>query len=69
MDGKGRNIYNVIVERFFRTIKYDKIYPEPLETDSQVQRAFLEFIHNYNHKRDHSVIGNCPQMAVYTLAA
>jgi putative transposase len=56
MDGKGRAIDNVIVERFFRTIKYDKLYLEPLETGSQVQRAYYEFIHYYNHKRDHSAI-------------
>ena len=62
MDGKGRAIDNVIVERFFRTIKYDKLYLEPLETGSQVQRACHEFIHYYNHKRDHSAIGNCPPM-------
>jgi hypothetical protein len=54
---------------FFRTIKYDKFYLEPLETGSQVQRACHEFIHYFNHKRDHSAIGNCPPMVFYKLAA
>ena len=56
MDGKGRAIDNVIVERFFRTIKYDKLYLESLETGADVQRACHEFIQYYNHKRDHSSI-------------
>ena len=69
MDGKGRAIDNVIVERFFRTIKYDKLYLESLETGADVQRACNEFIQYYNHKRDHSSIGNQPPMVFYKLAA
>ena len=69
MDGKGRAIDNVIVERFFRTIKYDKLYLESLETGANVQRACHEFIQDYNHKRDHSSIGNQPPMVFYKLAA
>ena len=69
MDGKGRAIDNVIVERFFRTIKYDKLYLESLETGADVQRACHEFIPYYNHKRDHSSIGNQPPMVFYKLAA
>ncbi len=69
MDGKGRAIDNVIVERFFRTIKYDKLYLESLETGADVQRACHEFIQYYNHKRDHSSIGNQPPMDFYKLAA
>jgi putative transposase len=45
MDGQGRAIDNVIVEWFFRIIKYDKLYLEPLETGSQVRQACHEFIH------------------------
>ena len=69
MDGKGRAIDNVIVERFFRTIKYDKLYLESLETGADVQRACHEFIQYYNHKRNHSSIGNQPPMVFYKLAA
>ena len=47
MNGKGRAIYNVIVERFFRTIKYDKLYLESLETEADVQRACHAFIKYY----------------------
>ena len=69
MNGEGRAIDNVIVERFFRTIKYDKLYLESLETGADVQRACHEFIQYYNHKRDHSSIGNQPPMVFYKLAA
>ena len=69
MDGKGRAIDNVIVERFFRTIKCDELCLESLETGADVQRACHEFIRYYNHKRDHSSIGNQPPMVFYKLAA
>lgn len=69
MDGNGRTIDNVIVERFFRTIKYDKLYLESLETGADVQRACHEFIKYYFHKRDHSSIGNQPPMVFYKLVA
>ncbi len=69
MDGKGRAIDSVIVDRFFRTIKYDKFYLESLETGADIQRACHEFIQYYNHKRDHSSIGNQPPMVFYKLAA
>jgi putative transposase len=69
MDGKGRAIDNVIVEWFFRIIKYYKLNLEPLETGSQVRRACHELIYYYNPKRDHSAIGNCPPMVSYKLAA
>ncbi len=69
MDGKGRAIDNVIVVQFFRTIKYDKLYLESLETGADVQRSCHEFIQYYNHKRDYSSIGNQPPMVFYKLAA
>ena len=69
MDGKGRAIDNVIVERFFRTIKYDKLYLESLETGADVWRASHEFNPYHNHKRDHSSIGSHPPTVFYKLAA
>jgi len=69
MAGKGRGIDNVIVERFFRTIKKDKLPLESLETGADVQRACHEFIPYDSHKRDHSSIGNQPPMVFYNVAA
>ena len=48
MDGKGRATDNVYIERFFRTIKYEKIYLEQPETGSELYHICSQFIHYYN---------------------
>jgi putative transposase len=69
MDGKGRAIDNVFIERFWRTIKYDKIYLVRPETPTELYQACREFIEYYNYKRDHSSIGDLPPREVYKQAA
>ena len=69
MDGKGRATDNVFIERFFRTIKYEKIYLEQPETGSELYQVCSQFINYYNEKRDHSSIGNNPPLKVYRNAA
>ena len=69
MDGKGRAIDNVYVERFFRTIKYEKIYLERPETGNELYHICSQFIQYYNERRDHSSIGNNPPFIVYQRAA
>lgn len=69
MDGKGRAIDNVYIERFFRTIKYDKIYLERPETGNELYAVCKQFIHYYNERRDHSSIGDVPPLKAYRRAA
>jgi putative transposase len=69
MDGKGRAIDNVYIERFWRTIKYDKLYLENPENGKELYQACHEFINYYNHRRDHSSLKNNPPHAVYQVAA
>jgi putative transposase len=69
MDGKGRATDNVYIERFFRTIKYDKIYLEPPVDGLHLHSMCEEFINFYNHKRSHSSIGKVPPAKVYRVAA
>lgn len=69
MDGKGRALDNVYIERFFRTIKYEKIYLENPETGRELHKVCSQFIHYYNERRDHSSIGNNPPITVYQRAA
>jgi len=47
MDSKGRATENVYFERFFRTIKYGKIYLEHPETGSELYLVCSQFIHYY----------------------
>lgn len=69
MDGKGRATDNAYIERFFRTIKYDKLYRFVPEDGLHLYELCEEFINFYNHKRSHSSIGKVPPMMVYKMAA
>ena len=69
MDGKGRAIDNVFVERFFRTIKYDKLYLIELQNGQHVIKACEEFIQYYNCRRGHSSLQKRTPENVYKSAA
>ena len=53
MDGKGRWIDNVFVERLWRSVKYEDIYLHAYETVSQVRRALSIYFDFYNAGRPH----------------
>ena len=57
MDGKGRATDNIYIERFFRTIKYDYIYLNPVESGRELYEGIQDFIKGYN-KRSHQGINN-----------
>jgi len=69
MDGKGRAIDNVFIERFFRTIKYEGIYLVNPETGNELHKVCAQFINYYNEKRDHSSIGDVPPIKAYRRVA
>lgn len=69
MDSKGRAIDNVFIERFFRTIKYEKIYLYHPETGNELHEVCSQFINYYNQRRDHSSIGDVPPIKAYRRAA
>ena len=58
MDGKGRCLDNIPIERFWRTLKYEEVYLKTYETVTEAKEAIAEYIHWYNHKRRHSGINN-----------
>jgi len=69
MDGKGRAIDNVYIERFFRTIKYDKLYIEPSHYGRTPYKRCKEFIEYYNKRRLHSSLDYKTLLEVYKNAA
>lgn len=54
MDGKGRWIDNVFIERFRRTLKYDEVYLKAYETIRETRDGISSIIHFYNSKKTHS---------------
>ena len=60
MDGKGRALDNVMIERLWRTVKYDDIYIRGYETMSELYRGLSAFFRKYN-SRKHQSLGMSPE--------
>lgn len=54
MDGKGRWMDNVMIERLWRSLKYECIYLHAFETGSEVRQGLKRWIEYYNTQRPHS---------------
>ena len=57
MDGKGRALDNVFIERFWRSLKQEKIYRIILTIVKEAKAAIKEYIDFYNHERMHQALG------------
>lgn len=57
MDGKGRCLDNVYIERFWRSIKYEAIYLNDFSTYEGLYMGVKEYIGFYNEKRPHQSLG------------
>ncbi len=53
MDGKGRAIDNIFVERLWRSIKYEDIYLKSYQDGWQLQQGMQEYFCFYNQQRAH----------------
>ena len=53
MDSKGRAIDNIVIERFWRSIKYENIYLNKYQTIKEVKSGVKDYILFYNTKRWH----------------
>ena len=54
MDGRGRWVDNVMIERLWRTLKYDCVYLNAFETGSEARKGIGKWIRRYNEERPHS---------------
>jgi len=54
MDGKGRALDNVFVERLWRTVKYEDIYLKDYASVPECRNGLMEFFDGYNRRREHS---------------
>jgi putative transposase len=57
MDGKGRAIDNIFIERFWRSIKYEKVYIEPSDDGIELYGKIKEYMEFYNTQRSHQSLG------------
>ena len=56
MDGKGRCLDNIFIERFWRTLKYEEVYLKTYESVNEARQAIGAYITWYNTKRPHQVL-------------
>lgn len=67
MDGRGRALDNVFVERLWRTVKYEDIYIQGYESVPELRRGLVRYFAFYNHERVHQSLGYRTPAAVYAM--
>ena len=65
MDGKGRWIDNVFVERLWRSLKYEDVYLRAYETPAALRAGLTRYFDFYNGRRRHSSLGRRTPDTVY----
>jgi len=67
MDGKGRYLDNIFVERLWRTLKYECVYLHAWETGSQARAGIRNWMEFCNNRRPHKALGGRPPAMVYSM--
>ena len=65
MDGKGRWVDNVFVERLWRSVKYEDVYLRAYETPTELRAGLGRYFEFYNTRRRHSALDRRTPDAVY----
>jgi putative transposase len=65
MDGRGRWMDNVFIERLWRSVKYEEIYLKEYATIPELQQGLGTWFNRYNHWRPHQNLGNLTPAQVY----
>ena len=67
MDGKGRWVDNVFVERLWRSVKYENVYLHAYESVAAARAGITEYLDFFNSKRPHSSLGGQTPDTAYFL--
>ena len=65
MDGRGRALDNVFIERLWRTVKYENIYLQDYESVRQLSAGLRKYFQFYCHERPHSSLGKRTPAEMY----
>ncbi len=65
MDGRGRWIDNVFIERLWRSLKYEGIYLKGYADGREAKAGIGVWLAFYNHRRPHQALANRTPMAVW----
>ena len=67
MDGKGRWMDNVFIERLWRSLKYECVYLNTFETGSDAKAGIGSWISYYNGRRPHSALNGRTPAEAYAM--
>jgi len=65
MDGRGRALDNIFIERLWRSVKYEDIYLKDYATVSQLEAGLADYFQLYNHQRPHQSLGYLTPVEVH----
>jgi putative transposase len=65
MDGKGRAIDNVYIERLWRSVKYDYVYLNPADDGLALYKGLKQWFYEYNYEETHQGIGRKLPASLY----
>lgn len=69
MDGRGRALDNIFVERLWRSVKYEDVYLKGYSTPMELMIGLAEYFVFYNGERPHQSLRNLTPDAVYATAS
>ena len=67
MDGKGQCLDNARTERFFRTLKYDRVYINEYASPREIRQMLKAYMPHYNNLRPHTSADGLPPAARYKM--
>jgi putative transposase len=65
MDGRGRALDNIFIERFWRSLKYEHIYLKPADNGLDLYQGIQQYIHFYNQERRHQSLDSLTPMECF----
>jgi len=65
MDGKGRSLDTILVERLWRSVKYEEVYPHDYATPREARVGLARYLAYYNHERPHQALSYRTPAEVY----
>jgi putative transposase len=65
MDGKGRWVDNVFVERLWKSVKYEAVYLHAYDSVAEARQGLQRYFQFYNQRRPHSSLDGQTPNAVY----
>ena len=66
MDGKGRAIDNIFIERFWWSLKYEVVYPSHWKTVPEMICGIRQYIEYYGKSRPHQALGYATPYEIFT---